>query len=103
MWLNPRSKRGEEWIIFATNVLAHIDSYTVKQYGDLPDDMAAAFSASECITQLRKYCTRHGNTARGKKEQERDFYKMAHYACIAWAKEVGDASRGDCAEVVETI
>jgi len=76
--------RGREWEAFAERVLDHIEDYTVPQYGDAPDDMAAGFTFEDCINHIARYAIRAGKVER--KRQIQDMKKVAHYACIAWAK-----------------
>ena len=80
------SKRGEQWLDFSKEVLEHIDKYTVPQYGDLPDDPAATFSVADFRREILKYGNRMGSGVRGPEEQERDFKKIAHYACMGLAR-----------------
>lgn len=34
------SERGKDWLAFSAKVLAHIEEYTVPQYGDKGEDLA---------------------------------------------------------------
>lgn len=80
------SKRGEQWKRFSGKVLEHIEDYTVPQYGDAPDDMAANFTVKDMVTQMQKYLLRQskGGGQRGIEEDKRDFLKIAHYAAMAY-------------------
>lgn len=80
------SNRGIQWNEFSSEVLDHIEKYTVPQYGDYPDDMASNFTKSDIDLQLRKYVTRqcNGGGSRGQAEDMRDYLKIAHYACMAY-------------------
>jgi len=80
------SNRRSEWNAFAYQVGKHIDEYTVKQYGDYPDDQLTEYSVEDCITQIKKYCNRIATNARGREETTRDMLKIAHYACVAYSK-----------------
>lgn len=80
------SKRGEEWVAFSAKVLAHIEDYTVPQYGDAPNDSITAWSDAACVEQIGKYAARYGKNAREGQEQL-DLLKMAHYACLAFHKQ----------------
>ena len=50
--LNSNSNRGKQWIAFAEKVLKHIDNYTVKQYGDAPNDAVSKFTAEQIISSI---------------------------------------------------
>lgn len=80
-----RSKRAEEWIRFSNEVLAHIENYTVPQYGDYPDDQMTEWTIPECFKAVTKRVARYGRNSR-EGQQNLDFKKMAHEVCIAWAK-----------------
>lgn len=79
------SKRSEEWIEFSDVVKNHIEEYTVKQYGDKPDDLVEQWSKWDCLRQIEKYIKRHGANARSDQDGS-DLLKIAHYAQIAWTK-----------------
>ena len=81
------SRRGDEWVKFAELVHDHIESYTVPQYGDAPDDRAADFTPEYCMTEAKKYCLRHFSGQRGRDDLMRDLFKLAHFACLCHAKE----------------
>lgn len=80
------SARAFEWAVFSLSVFDHIESYTVPQYGDAPDDQVEDWDAGACIRQIGKYTARFKNNARGQAELQRDMYKIAHYACLAASK-----------------
>lgn len=80
------SKRGEEWVAFSAKVLAHIEDYTVPQYGDAPNDSITTWSDAACVEQIGKYAARYGKNARDGQEQL-DLLKIAHYACLAFHKQ----------------
>jgi hypothetical protein len=80
------SKRKDEWEAFSAEMEDHIENYTVKQYGDMPDDQASSFTMADFKRELLKYCNRMGSGVRGPDEQERDFKKLAHYACMGLAR-----------------
>lgn len=85
------TNRGSQWKYFSGKVFQHIEEYTVPQYGDAPDDMASSFSVRDLNLQLQKYILRQINGAkRGDAENMRDYLKIAHYACMAYAKLVQD-------------
>lgn len=79
------SRRGDEWVEFAGEVLDHIEDYTLPQYGDLPNDNCAEWTAEDCIRQIQKYANRFGKNQRPGNDKL-DLLKIAHYACIAHAK-----------------
>ena len=80
------SERGQQWDRFSALVRFHIDNYTVRQYGDMPEDFASDLSMTDMMKQISKYCTRAGSSTRGVDEQKRDFLKIAHYACMGYYK-----------------
>lgn len=79
------SKRGNDWITFSIRVLAHIEGYTVPQYGDAPNDEVESWSVEECLLAVKKYNARYGKNSR-EGQQELDFLKMAHFVQIAFDK-----------------
>jgi hypothetical protein len=76
------SKRGEQWELFSFLTLIHIEKYTIKQYGDMPNDQVTDFSVEDFKTTLKRYANRIGSNARGLTEARRDCLKIAHYACV---------------------
>jgi hypothetical protein len=76
------SKRGEDWEKFSAEVLVHIETYTVPQYGDKGGDIASEYSAEHCINQVKKYAARFGKNSRPGQEKL-DLLKMAHYIQMA--------------------
>ena len=85
-WMDNMSKRGDEWLEFATEVGHHIEFYTVPQYGDMPDDQMTTASLADIKHNIMRYMNRLGSNARGEKESVLDMIKVAHYACIAASK-----------------
>lgn len=79
------SNRGNQWLDFSGDVFNHVEEYTVKQYGDMPHDMASNFTLSDVKTQLMRYVNRIGDGARGKTEAVRDALKISHYGCMIHA------------------
>ena len=79
--LSSKTNRGQEWIEFAKAVLEHIDSYTVPQYGDSPNDAVSKFSNEQIISSIERYCARFGKNAR-EGQDKLDLMKIAHYAAI---------------------
>ena len=76
------SKRGQDWINFAREVLCHIENYTVKQYGDKGQDQVTEYDSKDCVVQARKYLSRYGTNARPCQELL-DLRKAAHYCQLA--------------------
>ena len=76
------SKRADDWNAFAKDVEAHINGYTVPQYGDKGEDIASEYSADYCVTQIKKYAARFGKNSRPGQD-ELDLKKIAHYAQMA--------------------
>ena len=79
--LKVNTNRGDEWAIFAMEVLDHVQNYSVKQYGDLPNDAVASFTCEQIISSIERYCARFGKNAREGQDQL-DLKKIAHYAAI---------------------
>lgn len=83
--LGSLSKRGREWVGFSTLVLAHIETYTVPQYGDAGEDLCTNYTPEYCVSQIEKYVKRFGKNVRGE-QQLLDLSKIAHYAQMAFSK-----------------
>lgn len=79
------SNRGLAWMEFASDVLDHIEDYTVSQYGDSPDDLVEQWSAGDCVNALQKYVARFGKNSRDGQEGL-DMLKIAHFAQLAFDK-----------------
>lgn len=79
----PKSKRGEDWNKFQGEVLNHIETYTVPQYGDKGADIASEYSTEYCLSQVKKYGARFGSNSRPGQEKL-DLLKMAHYIQMAF-------------------
>ena len=73
------SQRGMDWVVFAAEVLAHIEEYTVPQYGDAGADAVSDYSNADIVCQIKKYAARHGRNARVGQDRL-DAMKIAHYA-----------------------
>jgi hypothetical protein len=80
------SQRGRDFAEFAEKVVRHIEDYTVKQYGDAPNDQVEEWTPEQCMRQIGKYVARFESNARGEQEKFRDLVKVAHYAQLAWLK-----------------
>lgn len=76
------STHNQRFAAFAQCVDKHITDYAVPQYGDAPNDTASQWDEKHLYDQISKYAARGTTNARGKKEQLRDLYKIAHYASI---------------------
>lgn len=92
LFLSPQTNRGKEFMDFVYEVVKHIETYTVPQYGDADwdnpengDQMQSA-SIEDIQMNLKRYMNRMLSNARGKKETIRDLHKISHYAAIAWGK-----------------
>lgn len=81
------SQRGLDWIEFSAQVLAHIENYTVVQYGDKGEDQATAWTIDELVNQIKKYAQRQGRNSR-EGQDELDLLKIAHYAQMVHEKRV---------------
>ena len=79
------SIRGQQFEWFANQVIEHIETYTVPQYGDYPNDQVEEWTPELCIAQIRKYSARFGKNSRENQELL-DLIKIAHYAQIAYSK-----------------
>lgn len=89
------SNRAKQWRVFAGIVENHIETYTVPQYGDAPDDQAEGFDLNDIQKNIQRYANRIGKNLRGDVEARRDCLKIAHYACLLEArlkKEVDDGA-----------
>lgn len=79
------SQRGKDWIEFSAQVLAHIEGYTVPQYGDKGEDEVSNWTVEDCLKAVSKYRSRHGKNSR-EGQDELDMLKMAHFIQIAFEK-----------------
>ena len=79
------SIRGQQFEWFANKVIEHIETYTVPQYGDYPNDQVEEWTPELCIAQIGKYSARFGKNSREGQELL-DLIKIAHYAQIAYSK-----------------
>lgn len=83
------SKRGGEWVKFSNEVLTHIETYTVPQYGDKGTDVISNWTKDQCMEAIYKYYKRH-NTNQRKGQDYLDLLKVAHFACVASNKLVNE-------------
>jgi len=79
------SNRGKQWLEFSDKVFRHIEKYVVPQYEDAPNDPVEEWTAGQCVKAIEKYTKRFGKNSR-EGQQELDFLKIAHYACLANSK-----------------
>jgi hypothetical protein len=89
-----RSKRGNDWADFADEVLNHIETYTVPQYGDKGEDAASDYGSAEHVLQAKRYLARYGKNSRPGQEVL-DLKKAAHYlqmAAMELEKELNNAT-----------
>jgi hypothetical protein len=96
-----KTKRGMEWHEFSELVADHIDTYTIPQYGDAPDDQASAFSAHDMAVNIRRYVNRLESSQRGPDERQRDLLKIAHYCAMLYFRrrehpEFAEAWKREC-------
>lgn len=78
------SQRAKHWFDFSNEVFEHIEQYTVKQYGDAPNDQVENWTIEHCLEEAKKYINRYGKIS--EERQLRDFLKMAHYVQLACLK-----------------
>ena len=88
------SQRAIDWGNFQTKVLAHIEGYTIKQYGDKGEDQVSSWSIEMLLEQAKKYFNRYGKNQRPGQE-ELDLIKACHYIQMAYTKLEESASSPD--------
>ena len=79
------SQRGKNWIEFSSDVLLHIENYTIPQYGDKGEDQISEWDVEDCLKAVKKRIARYGRNSRDG-QQKLDFLKMAHEIQIAFEK-----------------
>jgi len=79
------SVRGNNWSEFAFEVFAHIEEYTIPQYGDKGLDQVTGWIVEDCLKAVKKYASRYGTNQRPG-QQKLDFLKMAHFIQLACEK-----------------
>lgn len=84
--LQHMSNRYHMWEDFAKVVGDHIETYTIPQYGDFPNDQISTWTVDELATNLKRYVSRIGRNSRGPEESILDMLKVAHYSCVIWHK-----------------
>lgn len=80
------SVRRMDFNLFSQIVEAHIDNYTVPQYGDRPNDEIEHWTVDQCIKAIQKYAKRYESSRRGRIETLRDMVKIAHFAQLTFNK-----------------
>jgi len=80
------SQRADDFSLFASVVKAHIENYTVPQYGDAPNDPVEEWTPAQCMDCVKRYANRIDSNRRGHLESLRDMVKVAHLACLAFDK-----------------
>lgn len=83
--LAPETNRGREWSQFSLDVLEHVETYTVPQYGDAPHDQIETWSAQEVVRAIGKRAARFKRNSRPDQDLL-DLKKIAHEACLAYNK-----------------
>lgn len=78
------SHRTKQFNRFAEEVVNHIETYTVKQYGDFPSDQLTEASKEDVVYNIRRYVNRINSGARGRVEAKRDMLKLAHYTQVLY-------------------
>ena len=84
-----RSYRELLWDIFSEQVVHHVGTYTVPQYGDFPDDQLSDFTEADIKTQIHRYVNRMDTNARGDIEAMRDLFKICHYCSELYVRKLG--------------
>jgi len=90
------TNREKEWLLFSDIVKDHIREYTVKQYGDAPDDEVEQWTEDQCMDSIKRYVRRFGTNARGELEEWRDMVKIAHFVCMIFMKKGKTLSSPRC-------
>jgi len=85
-WVDFISSTNQSKCIFYDSVLEFIIDQTIPRYGDLPNDLAASWTADICLKQIEKYKSRAMQPPTRKQDLLWDTYKRAHYACMAYFK-----------------
>jgi hypothetical protein len=80
------SNRLEMWREFSEHMEEHIETYTVPQYGDYPEDQMTSFSTHDIVQNMKRYLNRSDSNQRGYKEGLLDCMKLAHYSCEMYRK-----------------
>lgn len=78
------SHRSIQFKRFAKRVEDHIESYTVPQYNDYPNDQLTEATKEDIVYNIKRYVNRINSGARGRVEAKRDMLKLAHYTQILY-------------------
>lgn len=78
------SHRTKQFNGFAEKVINHIETYTVKQYGDFPSDQLTEATKEDIVYNIKRYVNRINSGARGRVEAKRDLLKLAHYTQVLY-------------------
>ena len=81
------SLKGFDWSTFSFAVHKHIKEYAIPQYGDKGVDLVSDYTPEEIMMYIIKYAKRHGKNSRPDQDLL-DLIKIAHYAQMAYTKEV---------------
>lgn len=79
--------RLAQWVDFEDQIYAHIEKYTLKQYGsEEGSEQIDNFTVEDCWQNVQRYYNRRKSMIRGPKEKLRDVIKVAHYAQFIYDK-----------------
>ena len=79
-----KSKRSIRFNDVVQDCIEHIETYTVRQYGDYPNDQLTNMTLSDVKHDMQRYINRMESNARGPAEAKRDMLKLMHYAAEAY-------------------
>ena len=79
------SKKSKMYKNFLKELESHAE-YTIKQYGDIGEDIITNYSAKECINHIEKYTKRFGNNSRTGQEKK-DLLKIVDFAIRIFYKD----------------
>lgn len=78
------SVRAQRFQLVCDKCVEHIETYTVPQYGDYPNDQLTNMTLAEIRHDLQRYVNRMGRSSRGFEDSMRDMLKFMHYAAEAY-------------------
>jgi isochorismate hydrolase len=90
-----KSERLKRFLAVATLCANHIESYTVPQYGDYPNDQLTDMTQAEIKHDMQRYLNRMGRSSRGKEDAKRDMLKLMHYASEMYLQISGEVPNED--------
>lgn len=96
------SNRGKIAVMEMAELISHVENYTIPQYGDFPHDQITNWTVKDFITQIQKYCNRHGKNSRPGQDAL-DLMKIAHYAISARVKLMQVATNMTDAELEQSL